>query len=69
MRTNKSGKGVSSSKIPKVDLSKATVDEVIYYYAFVFDLSIELVLSMTKNELEELAYMKAVIENWKNNPK
>nr|DAK67812.1 MAG TPA: hypothetical protein [Caudoviricetes sp.] len=42
------------------------MNDVICYYAFIFDLGIQTVLTFPIHDLEEMAYTKIAIENWKN---
>lgn len=64
-RKTKKRKG-SNGRVPRIDWSKVEIDELIYYYSFVFEMDMSIVLSMTLAEAEEMASFKVAIESWKH---
>ncbi|WP_447443245.1 hypothetical protein [Streptococcus cameli] len=42
------------------------IEEFLYYYAFVFEFEMNLLLEMTITEIEEMTGCKVAIELWKN---
>ncbi|CRQ98242.1 TPA: hypothetical protein TVW26_001596 [Streptococcus equi subsp. equi] len=48
-----------------INWNDVSLNDVICYYAFVFDLDISLVLEFAVHDLDEIALCKLAIENWK----